>query len=69
MTTGSETTEIPTSAPQFYTLPELVRIMRMSYNGVYKMIKRGSIKAIKVGWIYRINVEEAQRIFNEGVAP
>jgi excisionase family DNA binding protein len=66
-----ETTNLATTAltTQFYTIAELSRIMRVSYYSVYKMIRAGSIPAIKFGRAYRIKSEEAQRIFNEGVAP
>lgn len=53
----------------FYTIPELARAMKLSYNGVYKMIREGSIPAIKFGRVYRIKAEEAHRIFDKGVTP
>ena len=42
---------------QFLTIPQLAKILKISRVAVYKKIKKGQIKAIKIGKIYAIPKE------------
>ena len=50
---------------QFYTIPEVAQILGISRIAVFKKVKAGKIKAIKIGEIYAIPREELGIILGE----
>ena len=52
--------------PKYISTVELSNIVGVSRQLIFKAVKSGKIKAIKVGKNYRIPMEEAKRIVKEG---
>lgn len=48
------------------TIKELSEILRLNRNTIWRLIKKGKIKAVKVANKYRIPDEEVERIKREG---
>lgn len=46
---------------KFYTVTELARLMKISRVAVFKKIKKGQIKALKIGRFYIISNSEAEK--------
>jgi len=50
-----------------YTLQEIAEILKISEITIYRYIKKGKIKAIKIGKKWRIKSEELERILKDGI--
>jgi len=50
---------------QFYTMHEIANILAVDYNTVYRWIKAGKIKAIKLNSIVRISKESFNEFINK----
>ena len=50
---------------EYLTIPELARIMGLSRIAVYKQVKRGKIKAIRIGRNFAIPQERLAQILGE----
>lgn len=55
--------QLPSSAPQFFTVAELTRVSRMT---VYRMVHSGELPAVRVGNSYRVPRSALERLI--GVA-
>ena len=53
--------------PDFLTVTEVAEEFRVNRFTIYRWIKEGGIKAIRLGQAFRIPVEEIERIKAEGV--
>lgn len=47
-----------------YTVDEVAEMLKLSREAIYDHIKRGKIKAVKIGNKYRITAEEIDRILH-----
>lgn len=54
---------------EYYTPNELASTLRVSRQAIYKWIKKGRIRAVRVGEDWRIPAEEYERVKEEGVPP
>lgn len=45
-----------------YTLKELAKRWNISYLNLFNMVKKGKIKAFRVGHQWRVKAEEVQRV-------
>ena len=52
---------------KLYTLGEVEKILRVSRRTIYRYIKMGKLKAVKVHGQWRVPSEEIERIKREGV--
>ncbi len=52
---------------RLYTLEEVEKVLRVSRRTIYRYIKSGKLKAIKVRGQWRVPAEEFERIKREGV--
>lgn len=52
---------------KFYTLNEVADILRVSRRTIYRYIKMGKLKAVKVHGQWRVSSEEIKRIKKEGL--
>ena len=50
-----------------YTVPEVAKLLKISRKGVYNLINRGTLKAVKIGGVLRIRKEEIDRLLDENV--
>jgi excisionase family DNA binding protein len=50
------------STPKFLTVEEFAEILRVHPHSVYRMIRRGDIRAIKIRYIVRIPASELDRL-------
>lgn len=50
---------------EYYTVKELAEKLRVSHMTIYRYIKRGKLKAYKIGKEFRIDKEEFQRFLNK----
>jgi hypothetical protein len=48
---------------EFYSIPELAKLMHMSRIGVFKKVKKGEIAAKKIGKAYAVAASEAEEFF------
>ena len=49
------------------SVKELAEILKVHQNTIFKAIKQGKIRAIKIGAVYRISQEELTRIKESGI--
>lgn len=54
---------------EFITIAELAKILGISRIAVYKKVKKGQIKAIKIGKAYAIKSESLSSILGEFLSP
>ncbi len=54
---------------EFITIAELAKILGISRIAVYKKVKKGQIKAIKIGKAYAIQSERLPSILGEFLSP
>lgn len=47
-------TQLPHSAPQFFTVAEVAELTRVSRMTVYRMVHSGDLPAVRVGNSYRV---------------
>ncbi len=52
---------------RLYTLKEVEKVLRVSRRTIYRYIKSGKLKAVKVHGQWRVPAEEFERIKREGV--
>ena len=52
---------------EVYTIEEAAQILHVSTETIRRRIKDGSIRAIKIGRVYRISRVELDRIIEEGL--
>lgn len=52
-------------ASEFLTVSEVARLMRVSNMTVYRLIRSGSLKAVRVGNRYRIKESDVHRYLDE----
>ena len=52
------------SKPKYVTVPQLAKKMGLSRVAVYQKVKRGQIRANKVGRVYMIPAEEAHSVLS-----
>lgn len=48
---------------EFISIPKLAKLMGVSRTAVYKRVKKGEIKAIRIGRIYAIPKETVKELF------
>jgi len=53
------------SEPILYTEAEVAQLLRVHYNTVRNMIKRGDLKPVRTGNTIRISANEVQRLLGE----
>ncbi|KKQ24344.1 MAG: binding domain protein, excisionase family protein [Candidatus Roizmanbacteria bacterium GW2011_GWC2_37_13] len=53
----------------FYSIPEMAKILRISRIAVYKKVKNGQIKATKIGRNFAISKDELEVILGESLNP
>ncbi|MDP9800576.1 excisionase family DNA binding protein [Arcanobacterium wilhelmae] len=46
--------QLPSSAPQFFTVAEVAEVTRVSRMTVYRMVHSGELPAVRVGNSYRV---------------
>ncbi len=51
---------------KLYTIEEITDILKVTRRTIYKYIKNGSLKAIKIGKYWRIKRVDLQKIVNQG---
>lgn len=49
-----------------YTLAQVAEILNCTYQTVYKLVKRGEIKAFRVGSDFRVKEENLNEYMNRG---
>ncbi|MEW6171274.1 MAG: helix-turn-helix domain-containing protein [Candidatus Omnitrophota bacterium] len=54
---------------EFVTIPQLAKIMGLSRIAVFKKVKQGEIKAMRVGRGYIISKEYVDRILGKSLTP
>jgi len=54
------------SGAQYWSIAQLARALRVSYSTVMRLVRRGYIRAIRIGRLWRISDEEVQRLRREG---
>jgi len=52
---------------RFYTLNEVAKTLRVSLRTIYRYIKSGKLKAVKINGRWRVPPEEFERIKGEGI--
>lgn len=52
--------------PVFVDVPYICNLLQLHENTVRRLIQNGSIKAAKVGKVWRIPKTEIEKIYNEG---
>ena len=55
-----------TEEKQFYTMHEIANILTVDYNTVYRWIKAGKLKAVKLNSIVRVSKEAFNEFVNNG---
>jgi excisionase family DNA binding protein len=50
-----------------YSIREVAKLLKLSYPTTYKMVMDGRIKAVKMGFSWRISQDEIDRILKEGI--
>lgn len=50
----------------FYTIVEVGKILKLSRFSIYTLIKKGKIKAVRIGGQYRVYESELKRLSIEG---
>ena len=55
-----------TEEKQFYTMHEIANILAVDYNTVYRWIKAGKLKAVKLNSIVRVSKEAFNEFVNKG---
>lgn len=50
----------------FYTVVEVGKILKLSRFSIYTLIKKGKIKAVRIGGQYRVYESELKRLSIEG---
>jgi excisionase family DNA binding protein len=55
-----------TDEKQFYTMHEIAKILAVDYNTVYRWIKAGKLKAVKLNSIVRVSKEAFDEFVNKG---
>lgn len=50
---------------QFYTVKEICEILKIKPLTVYRWLKAGKLKALKIGKNYRIENQEFERFINQ----
>jgi len=51
---------------QYWSIAQLARALGVSYATVRRLVRRGYIRAIRIGHLWRIPDEEVQRLRHEG---
>lgn len=51
--------------PEIMTLEQLAEYLQVSYQTVYKMVRNGDIRAVKIGRSYRVRKEDVDAYFNK----
>ena len=60
--------ELPQSAnQQFYTVYQTAEVLQISRNGLYRLIRAGTIKAVWIGGLKRVPASELDRLTNSGI--
>jgi len=49
-----------------YSVNEVAKILNISYRTLMRLIKAGSIKAIRIGTQYRVTKQELDKVLEEG---
>lgn len=60
---------ITSAVKKLYSLPEIGRIFGISRIAVYKQVKSGKIKAVKIGRNYAVSAGEFRNISGVALAP
>lgn len=47
-----------------YTVPELIKILKISQNTVLKLLRNGEIKGVKIGHSWRVSEENLRTFIN-----
>ena len=50
----------------FYTIEEIAKILKLNRQTIYTMIKKGNIKAVRIGFQFRVYESELKRLSEEG---
>ena len=50
----------------FYTIEEIAKILKLNRQTIYTMIKKGKIKAVRIGFQFRVYESELKRLSEEG---
>lgn len=62
-------TQLPRSAPQFYTVAEVAELTRVSRMTVYRMVHSGDLPAVRVGNSYRVPKPAVEELLGSFEAP
>ena len=58
-------TEASLHTPQhFYTVSQAAEVLKISRNGLYRLIRNGSIRAVQIGGLKRVLSSELDRLAN-----
>ena len=57
---------VPEEGNKLFDLHQAGRVLGLSKTAVYNHIKRGQIKAVRLGNLWRVGAEELRRIQSEG---
>ena len=52
---------LDTHPKRFVTPKEYAEYLEIHWRTVYSYIERGKLQAVRVGWVYKIPIEEARR--------
>lgn len=50
----------------FYTIEEIAKILKLNRQTIYTMIRKGKIKAVRIGFQFRVYESELKRLSEEG---
>ncbi len=50
---------------EFYTPEEIAKVLKVHKNTIYDYIKRGELKALKIGKFYRISKEDFEKFLHK----
>jgi len=54
------------SPPQFYTVAEVAQMMRVSGMTIYRLIRSGELRALRVGHSYRVPAQALEQFLADG---
>jgi excisionase family DNA binding protein len=53
-------------APKFYTVAEVAALMRVSGMTIYRLVRSGELRALRVGHSYRVPAEALDAYLSDG---
>lgn len=60
--------QLPSSAPQFFTVAEVAEMARVSRMTVYRMVHSGELPAVRVGNSYRVPKSAVDQLLSGGAS-